>query len=104
LVASSVFFYNPSARTTQKTASIVKETCLLVRCLAMDVLLGALAPAGMYLPSRSSQWVYTSQYCLFFCSPKNTIVFYFFMSASYRFSFRVSMFLRSVLSVPSKYF
>jgi hypothetical protein len=36
--ASSVSFCNPSARTTQKTASIV-EACLLVRCLAMDVLL-----------------------------------------------------------------
>jgi hypothetical protein len=41
------------ARTTQKTASLVKEACLLIRCLAMDVLLLlALAPAGMCLRSR----------------------------------------------------
>jgi hypothetical protein len=44
--------YNHFARTTQKTASIVKEVCLLIRCLAVDVLLRALATAGMCLPSR----------------------------------------------------
>jgi hypothetical protein len=37
-VASSVSFYNASARTTQKTASSVGKACLLVRCQAMDVL------------------------------------------------------------------
>jgi hypothetical protein len=37
----------------ENTAYIVKEACLLFRCLAMDVLLlPALAPAGMCLPSR----------------------------------------------------
>jgi hypothetical protein len=36
----------------QKTASIVKEVCLLIGCLAMYVLLlGALARAGMCLPN-----------------------------------------------------
>jgi hypothetical protein len=36
----TVPFYNPSARTIQKTqSSIVKDACLLVRYLAMDVLL-----------------------------------------------------------------
>jgi hypothetical protein len=37
LAASSVSFYNPSTLTTQKTHSIVKEACLLLRCLAMDL-------------------------------------------------------------------
>jgi hypothetical protein len=37
----------------ENTASIIKEACLLIRCSAMDVLLlSALAPAGMCLPSR----------------------------------------------------
>jgi hypothetical protein len=41
------------SRTKQKTASIVKEACLLMRCLAIDVLLfRALACAGVRLPSR----------------------------------------------------
>jgi hypothetical protein len=35
----TVSFYNPLARTTQKAASIIKGACLLVRCLALDVLL-----------------------------------------------------------------
>jgi hypothetical protein len=44
--------YNHFARTTQKTASTVNEACLLIRCLAIEVLLlRALAPAGMCLPS-----------------------------------------------------
>jgi hypothetical protein len=42
---------NNFARTTQKTASILKEACC--NGLAMDVpLLRALAPAGLFLPSR----------------------------------------------------
>jgi hypothetical protein len=46
-------FYNHFSRTTQKTASIVKQACLLIRCLVINVLLlRALAPAGMCLPSR----------------------------------------------------
>jgi hypothetical protein len=37
----------------ENTISIVKEICLLIRCVAMDVLLLlALAPAEMYLSSR----------------------------------------------------
>jgi hypothetical protein len=32
--------------------SIVEKVCLLIRCLAMDVLLRAYASAGMCLPSR----------------------------------------------------
>jgi hypothetical protein len=36
----------------ENVAYIVKEACLLIRFLAMDVLLRALAPAGMCLPSR----------------------------------------------------
>jgi hypothetical protein len=36
----------------RKEASIVKEACLLIHCLAMDVVFRALAPAGMCLPSR----------------------------------------------------
>jgi hypothetical protein len=35
LIAS---FYNPSTRTTQKAASLIEEACLLVCCLAVDVL------------------------------------------------------------------
>jgi hypothetical protein len=38
-VAFSVSSYISSAQTTENTASIVKEVCLLVRCLAMGVLL-----------------------------------------------------------------
>jgi hypothetical protein len=33
----TVIFYNPSARTTQKTFCIVKEAGLLLRCLSVDV-------------------------------------------------------------------
>jgi hypothetical protein len=45
--------YNNFARNPQKTASVVKKACLMIRCLAMDVLfLRALARAGMCLPSR----------------------------------------------------
>jgi hypothetical protein len=40
--------YNVFARTTQKTVSVVKEACLLIRSL----LLRALAPAGMCLLNR----------------------------------------------------
>jgi hypothetical protein len=37
----------------ENTASILKEACLLIRCLGVDVLLlRALAPAAMCLPSR----------------------------------------------------
>jgi hypothetical protein len=36
----------------ENTASIVKEACLLIRCLAMDFLFRAMALAGMCLPSR----------------------------------------------------
>jgi hypothetical protein len=37
----------------QNTASVVKEACLLIHCLAMGViLLRALAPAGRCLPNR----------------------------------------------------
>jgi hypothetical protein len=36
----------------ENTASIVKEACLLIPCLAVNVLLRALAPAGLCLPSR----------------------------------------------------
>jgi hypothetical protein len=35
----TVSFYNPSARTTQKTAFIVKDACLLVQYLAVNLLL-----------------------------------------------------------------
>jgi hypothetical protein len=38
-VASSVSFYNPSARATQKTAFIIKKACLLARYVTKDVLL-----------------------------------------------------------------
>jgi hypothetical protein len=45
--------YNHIARTTQKTACIIKGACLLFCCLATDVLLFCpLAPAGMRIPSR----------------------------------------------------
>jgi hypothetical protein len=38
---------------TENTASVVKKACLLIRCVTIDVLLlHALAPAGMCLPSR----------------------------------------------------
>jgi hypothetical protein len=44
---------DPALDITQKTASIVKEACLLIRCLAVDVLmLRTFASAGMCLPSR----------------------------------------------------
>jgi hypothetical protein len=44
--------YNHFARTTQKTHPLLLR-CLLIRCLAMDVvLLRALTPAGMCLQSR----------------------------------------------------
>jgi hypothetical protein len=40
-------------RPTENTAPIVKEVCLLIRCLAIDVLLfSEFACAGMCLPSR----------------------------------------------------
>jgi hypothetical protein len=45
--------YSLRMRPAENTASIFKEACLLIRCLAMDVLfLRALARAGMCLPSR----------------------------------------------------
>jgi hypothetical protein len=46
--------YKHSAWTPiENTTSVVKEACLLIRCLEMDVLfLRALARAGMCLPSR----------------------------------------------------
>jgi hypothetical protein len=50
LFGFSVSFYNSSARTTKKTAFIVKEAYLLVRYLAMDIL-------GLH--------VYTSQKCVY---------------------------------------
>jgi hypothetical protein len=47
------FPYNHFARTPRKTDSIVKETCLLIRCQAIDVLLLCeFACAGRCLPSR----------------------------------------------------
>jgi hypothetical protein len=46
-------FYNPSARTTQETAFIVKEVCLLLRHPVIYVLLfRVFAYAGMYFVSR----------------------------------------------------
>jgi hypothetical protein len=46
-------FYNFSARTPRKTSSVIKNACLLVRYLALDVLLLLSAYAsGMCLPSR----------------------------------------------------
>jgi hypothetical protein len=51
-VASSVSFYNPSARTRQKTqSSFVKEACSQLRCPAIDVVLLSAFVAGMCLPS-----------------------------------------------------
>jgi hypothetical protein len=47
----TVTFYNTSARTTQKTAFIFEEACLLVHYLAMNVLLHAYTSRGC-LPSR----------------------------------------------------
>jgi hypothetical protein len=45
--------YNYFERTTQKTQSVVKEACLLIRYVAVDVLLlCAFASAAVYLPSR----------------------------------------------------
>jgi hypothetical protein len=46
--------YNPSARTPWKTlSSVVKDACLQLRCLAIDVLLFCVfASVGMCLPSR----------------------------------------------------
>jgi hypothetical protein len=45
--------YNHIALTPRKTSSIVKEVCLLIRCLAIDaLLLSEFASAGMCLPSR----------------------------------------------------
>jgi hypothetical protein len=32
-------YYNPAARTTQKTPCYIKEAGLLIRCLVIDVLL-----------------------------------------------------------------
>jgi hypothetical protein len=47
-----MLLYNHFARITQKTASIVKEVCLLICCLVMDVLLlRAFVSAGMCLPN-----------------------------------------------------
>jgi hypothetical protein len=43
--------HNHFARSTQKTAFLVKEVCLLIRCLAMDVLLRVFVSSGMCLPS-----------------------------------------------------
>jgi hypothetical protein len=48
----SLSLYKPSARTTQKTQPVCCEGCLLIRCLAMDVLLREYACAGICLPSR----------------------------------------------------
>jgi hypothetical protein len=42
-----VFSYNPSARTTQKTA-IIKQACLLVRYLAVVVLLLRMLHGNVY--------------------------------------------------------
>jgi hypothetical protein len=45
--------YKPSARNTQKTQPIFEKACLLIHCLAMDVLLlRVYASAGMCLPTR----------------------------------------------------
>jgi hypothetical protein len=51
---SSVSFYKPSARTPRKTQPLFfKKACLLIRCLAMDVLfLRALVRVGMCSPRR----------------------------------------------------
>jgi hypothetical protein len=53
LYAAKHFFITTLHRPCRKTAaSVVKEACLLIHCLAVDVLLlHALAPAGMYLQS-----------------------------------------------------
>jgi hypothetical protein len=48
----SLSFYNPSAQTTQKAVSIVDKACLMIRCLALDVMLRTYASAGMCLLSR----------------------------------------------------
>jgi hypothetical protein len=93
---SSVSFYNPSAGTTQKTQPLLlRRPVLLVRCLAMGVLLlGALTPAGMFLPSRCLAMGIHVHSAVYF-SPKNTMIFFYcFMSATYTFSFRVSMFFQ----------
>jgi hypothetical protein len=53
-IASFVtLLYNHFAQATQKTVSVVKEACLLIRCLAMDVLLlHAFASGRVCLPNR----------------------------------------------------
>jgi hypothetical protein len=49
----TVPFYNSSARTQRKTpSSVVKNACLLVPYLAMDVLVLRACASGIYLPSR----------------------------------------------------
>jgi hypothetical protein len=57
--------HNYFAWTTQKTVSVAKEACLLIRCIAMEVLLlRAFASARMCLASGCPAMVYTSQYML----------------------------------------
>jgi hypothetical protein len=61
----SFSLYNPSARTPQKTpSSVIKDPCVLVRYLAMDILL--FSRAGVlreyFIQTVTWQWVYTSQY------------------------------------------
>jgi hypothetical protein len=46
--------YNHSARTTQRTASLVKEACLLIRCLAVDVLFCASFCGNLFTASQYS--------------------------------------------------
>jgi hypothetical protein len=48
---SWTLLHNHFARTSQETASIVKEAYLLIRCLAIDAKLRAFASAGICLPS-----------------------------------------------------
>jgi hypothetical protein len=63
LYGAEHFFITTLHRPRRKTASIIKEACLLLRCLAMYVLLlRAFTSTGMCLPGRCLAMGYTSQY------------------------------------------
>jgi hypothetical protein len=43
---AAVLFYKSLTRATQKTASVVKKTCLIIRCLAMDFIVARVGSRG----------------------------------------------------------
>jgi hypothetical protein len=87
----------------RKPASIAKEPCLLIRCLAMDVLLlRALAPAGMCLPSRCLAVGTMSQY-IFVCLGVRQFINFFCkwtLRKDYTFRFRTMQFFLILFYCP----